>query len=124
MCFYGRTFVSALNQILFVLGWVRIDLRLIRTNLLNPTSRRDISPSCLISLWHKEGYTVVYLVNAPLKQLKQIKDSSLLATHTLSLYWIFICSCFSLLGDFLSLKFFLSSTFICSFPLILGRFNF
>ena len=26
--------------------------------------------------------------------------------------------------DFLSLKFFLSFTFICSFPLILGRFNF
>ena len=55
----GRTFVSAPNQVLFALGWAMIDLRPIRTNLLNPTSGRDASRPCLISLWPKEGYIVV-----------------------------------------------------------------
>ena len=39
--------------------------------------------------------------------------------------WVLTCSCFFLLGvpDFLSLEFCSSFTFICSFPLILGRFK-
>ena len=57
VCVVGRTFVSAPNQVLFALGWVRIDLRLTRTNLLNPTSGRDASHSCLISLWPKDECT-------------------------------------------------------------------
>ena len=55
----GRTFVSAPNQVLFALGWAMIDLRPTCTNLLNPTSERDGSHPCLISLWPKEGCTVV-----------------------------------------------------------------
>ena len=41
------------------LGWVRTDLRLIRTNLLNPILGRNASHPCLISLWLKEGCTIV-----------------------------------------------------------------
>ena len=59
----GRTFVSAPNQVLFTLGWVRIDLRPTRTNLLNPTSGRDASHPCLISFWSKEGCTVVCVIH-------------------------------------------------------------
>ena len=58
----GRTFVSAPNQVLFALGWARIDLRPTCMNLLNPTSRRDVSYPCLISLWPKEGCTVVCVI--------------------------------------------------------------
>ena len=58
----GRTFVSAPNQVLFALGWARIDLRPTCTNLLNPTSRRDASYPCLISLWPKEGCTVMRVI--------------------------------------------------------------
>ena len=58
----GRTFISAPNQVLFTLGWARIDLRPTCTNLLNPTSRRDASYPCLISLWPKEGCTVMRVI--------------------------------------------------------------
>ena len=54
----GRTFVSASNQVLFALGWAKIDLHPTRMNLLNPISGRDASYPCLISLWPKEGCTV------------------------------------------------------------------
>ena len=37
------TTTHAPNQVLFALEWVRIELRPTRTNLLNPTSRRDAS---------------------------------------------------------------------------------
>ena len=60
--FCGRTFILAPNQVLFVLGWVRIDLRPTRTNLLNLTSRRDASHPYLISLWPKEGLRVLLII--------------------------------------------------------------
>ena len=45
-----RTFVSAPNQVLFTLEWVKINLHPTRTNLINPTSGRDASHPCPISL--------------------------------------------------------------------------
>ena len=50
------------NQVLFALGWARIDLHPTCTNLLNPTSGRDASHPCLINLWPKEGCTVVCVI--------------------------------------------------------------
>ena len=47
------------NQVLSVLGWARSTLAPTRTDLLNPTSRRDASHPYLISTWPKEGCTVV-----------------------------------------------------------------
>ena len=52
----GRTFVLTPNQVLFALGYARIDLRPTHTNLLNPTPGKDASHPCLISLWPKEGW--------------------------------------------------------------------
>ena len=73
----GRTFVSGPNQVLFTLGQVRIDLRPTRTNLLNPTSGRDASHPCLISLWLKEGCTIVYVSRSlPIPYLIGGRDKS------------------------------------------------
>ena len=68
----GRTFVSAPNQVLFALGWARIDLRPTCTNLLNPTTGRDASHPCLISLWPKEGRTVVCVISTPFLRPKGV----------------------------------------------------
>ena len=50
------------NQVSFALGWAGSTLAPIRTNLLNPTSGRDVSHPYLISTWDKEGCTIVCVI--------------------------------------------------------------
>ena len=59
------------------LGWARIDLRPTRMNLLNPILGRDASHPCLISLWLKEGFTVVCVSRSlPIPYLIRGRDKS------------------------------------------------
>ena len=50
VCVYGRTFVSAPNQVLFALGWVRIDHKHYSTPFLRLKAYKarlgDVSPRC------------------------------------------------------------------------------
>ena len=62
--YYGRKLSLSPNQALFALGWAGLTLALTRTNLLNPTSGRDASHPCLISLKPKEGCTVVCVIDS------------------------------------------------------------
>ena len=55
------------NQVLFALGQAGLTLAPTRTDLLNPSSGRDASHPCLISTWPKEGYTIVCVIRASLK---------------------------------------------------------
>ena len=55
------------NQVLSALGWVGSTFAPTCTDLLNPTLERDTSHSCLISIWPKEGSTIVCVMWASLK---------------------------------------------------------